>query len=367
MNIECVVDKLKEAVLIAEKAVAKNSTLPILNNFLLDIKNKSLLIKTTNLEIGIEVEVPVKVNQEGRVVVNSSVFTSYLINLINQNKIQLLIEGDNLKIKTSTTESVIKINSSDDFPIIPQVLSKKGLIIPSFNLLDGFRKVMYAAAVSDIKPEIASIYIYQEHKKIFFVATDTFRLAEIFINSEKENNFEPLIIPIKNIHDIIKVFEKESGNISINIDKNQISLFTDFIHLTSRIIDGNYPDYRQIIPKNHSTEVVVKRSDLLNTLKINSLFTDNFKQVNFEIKTENNTIEISSLNQNIGENKSVIICSTIGDNLRVSFNVKYLLDYLNMVNDNEIKMLFSGDNKPLLIKNADQNINLIYLVMPIRQ
>ncbi|MFA5736669.1 MAG: DNA polymerase III subunit beta [Candidatus Paceibacterota bacterium] len=366
MIIECLKERIQEGIILAEKASGKNLSLPILNSILLQAKNKSLIIKATNLEIGLEIEIPAKVEEEGEIAVNAIILSTFLSNLQKENKLKITSDKGNIKINTELTSTTIKSLPIDDFPIIPKVIKGDSFEINSSDFINSLRSVVFASAISDIKPEIASVYIYKNSNEIIFVATDSFRLAEKKITlKEKIRDFSPIIIPFRNVNEIIRVFDRLNSVLKITSDGNQISFISDFIHLTSRIINGNYPDYCQIMPQNHKTEVIITHNDLINNLKIANIFSDKYSQIDFIIKSKENIFEVTALNQDIGENISQIITNIKGEDLTISFNVKYIIDCLSIINQKDLSLKFTSKDKPLLIQGVGDE-SFSYIVMPIR-
>ncbi len=365
MKLECLKDKFRQAVNQAERATSKNSTLLILNTVLLEAKNNKFKIKATNLEIGLEIEFNAKVEEEGIVAVNARVLNNFLTNLNKEDKVKIELINNNLKIETSNSKTTLKSLNTEDFPIIPKVDNQESFKIKAKDFLSGIHSVLFASAVSDIKPEISSVYIYQQQNKICFVATDSFRLAEKTI-SVVINDFPPIIIPFKNIIEIIRVFDNLEDDLEIKTDKHQLSIFSSEIHFTTRIIDGIYPDYRQIIPKEFKTEVLISRTELLNALKLANIFSDRFNQVDINLNPKTKELTIHSLNQEVGENILTLKIEITGEDLNLSLNVKYLLDCLSIITEDTLKIQLNEKNRPLLISSQNNN-SFHYLVMPINR
>jgi len=234
MKIECTKDNLTDSISIAEKISGRNLTLPVLNNLLLFAKNRKFYIRSTNLDLGIEIEIPSKVVSEGVVAVSGSVLYS-LISTIYQDKITLEVISGNLNISTKSNKAIIKAVPHDDFPTLPTVAKGGKLInIKVGELINGLKSVWYSASISAIKQELSSVYIYNDDGKFVFVSTDSFRLAEKTISiDDKVKDFEPILIPLPNISEIIRVLEYVGGSIDVNINNNQISFVSDKIYLTS--------------------------------------------------------------------------------------------------------------------------------------
>lgn len=365
MKVECIKDKIREAVIIAERISGRNLSLPILSSILLETGNKTLIIKSTNLEAGVEIEIPAKVDEAGSVTVNASVLANFLNNLNQEVKIELISLNDNLKIITDSTTTLIKCFNTEDFPIISKINQEGGFSIDSTLLVNNLKTVSFAASLSDIKPEIASIYIYNQDNELFFVATDSFRLIEKKINFNIKESFS-LIIPLKSVTEIIRAIDNLNTNVVISFNNNQLAINTDNFYLTLRIIDGTYPAYQQIIPTSFNTELTIKKDEFLNILKLANIFTDKFNQIDLSINPKNNIVEINSCNQEIGENKFSLVTKIKGDQLSISFNAKYLIDCLPSINTNEITLKFTDKNHALLITGVGDDLTR-YLVMPINK
>ena len=178
MRIEIKKDLLKQVVGQAERVTSKNLTLPILNSILLETEENRLTIKATNLEIGLEIEIPVKVEKSGQVAVSAQLLGNFLNNISQEEKINLKEDNGNLIIQTQSSETTIKCQSTEDFPIIPRVTDGGVIEIEANDFVSGLKSVLFSASLSDIKPEISSVYLYTDNDKIIFVSTDSFRLAE---------------------------------------------------------------------------------------------------------------------------------------------------------------------------------------------
>lgn len=365
MKTECGIEKIRSAIFQSERITGKNLTLPILNSILLIASQKSLKFRATNLSLGVEIEIPAKVEKEGIVAVSGSVLVGVFSNIFQNENIFLVGEGGNLLIKTKKSQIKLKGQAPDDFPTIP-VISGTTFKIESKKLTDGIKSVYYSSSVSDIKPEISSVYIYSNEDNLVFVSTDSFRLAEKKIRIKGLEEIPGILIPFKNIPEILRIFGEIFGEIKVCFNKNQISFSSDNTYLTSRIIDGIFPDYRQIIPKEFKTEAVVLKQDLLNALKLSNIFSDKFNQVNLTIKPKEKIFELSSQNNNIGENKTYLDATISGEDIALSFNYKYFFDCLQSINTDSVSIKLNEASKPITISGVSDN-TFTYLIMPMNQ
>lgn len=365
MKLECSIEKIKNAISQVERTTGKNLTLPILSSVLLIASGKSLKLRSTNLSLGVEIEIPVKIEKEGTLAISGSVLNSIFSN-VSQNENVLLEEKDaNLLIKTKKTQIKLKSQPHEDFPTIPTVTGTS-FEIESKKLIEGIKSVYYSSSVSDIKPEISSVFMYTNNNNLVFVSTDSFRLAEKKIKTKGVPEILGILIPFKNVAEILKIFGEIQGMIKVCFNKNQISFSSENIYLTSRIIDGIFPDYRQIIPKNFTTETVVLKQDLLNALKLSNVFSDKFNQVGLKILPKEKVFELSSSNNDIGENKTYLDAIINGENIELGFNYKYFLDCFVSIMTDSVSLKLSGNSKPIVI-NPVSDPSFTYLIMPMNK
>ena len=365
MKIECSVEKIRNAISQTERVTGKNLTLPVLNSILLITSNKHLKLRATNLSLGVEIEVPAKVEKEGTVAVSGAVLNAMFSNFSQNENVQLEDKDGNLLVKTSKSQITLKGQPHEDFPTIPAV---SGAIfeIDSKKLTEGIKSVYYSSSVSDIKPEISSVYIYTDGDNLVFVSTDSFRLAEKKIKVKGLEDISGIIIPFKNVVEILRIFGETQGSVKVCFNKNQISFSSDNIYLTSRVIDGIFPDYRQIIPKESSTEIVVLKQDLLNALKLSNVFSDKFNQVNLRAEPKQKVFELSSINNDVGENKTRLDAVLKGEGIELGFNYKYFLDCFQSITTDSVAIKMSGSGRPMVVSPVSDP-SFTYLIMPMNK
>ncbi len=365
MKLKCITEKLIKAVSKAEKMIGKNLNLPILSCILLEVKENKLFLKATNLDLGIEISINAEIQKEGIIAVPGVVFKNLLSN-IKDEKINLEVKNNNLYIITKSNNSTIKVQSNEDFPSIPKIKGDKKIALDSKKITKGLKSVWYSASISSIKPELSSVCINIKEDFVYFVATDSFRLAETKIPVISKEEINNILIPFKNIPEIIKVFEDIDGDIDIEISKNQISFSYNNIYLTSRIVEGSFPDYKQLIPKEFTTEVVVLIEDFIRVFKLINIFSDKFNQVNFNIEPKDKKFEVTSKSDEVGENVNNISAALSGEDLKLNFNYKYITDCFQSIHTDSIILQFNGLGKPMIIRGVSDN-QFLYLVMPMNK
>jgi DNA polymerase III subunit beta len=370
MKIECLKDKFKKALTLSEKSVGKNLSLPILSSVVLVVKNGKTFLKSTNLETGLEVEFSSKIKTEGKVAFNPSVVLGVLTNIKNNEIIELEKKDNILNIITSSGLFTVKTYSLEDFPVIPKINSNNIIYIKSVDFINSIKSVIFAASISDIKPEISSIYINYHQNNLFFVATDSFRLAEKSVSFiDLKGDIDSIIVPFKNINNILRVFEGVEDDLKLSITNNQISIYSSTIHLTSRIIDGIYPDYNQIMPKLFDWEININREEFIQALKISNIFSDKFNQILITLNPKQQKINLESENQDVGTGKieiNVNILKQDNQERKIRFNAKYLLDCFQIINSDDVFLGLNETNQPIMIKESN-NETFKYIVMPINR
>src|SRR3989344_7737445 len=304
MKIEGVREKIAQAVKIAEKFTGKNSTLPVLSCLYLEAKDQTLLIRATNLDVGFEIEIPVRVKEGGVAAVPASLFSSFLQSLQGDKNITLEVKDGNVVVAGSRADALIKSFPVDDFPTLPRLVSDKKIKITARDFVKGLRAVSYGSSISAIKPELSSVYVHHDQDYLIFVATDSFRLAEKKIAVKNARDAGDVLIPSKNVNQIISALEPVDDFIEVIMGSNQISWNYDSLYVTSRTIDGSFPDYSQIIPKDFKTEVVVLKQDLIDALKRATIFSDTFNQISVKADPARKIFAIKTKNGQLGENSN---------------------------------------------------------------
>lgn len=366
MKIECIKDHLEEAVGKAEKVSGKNITLPVLSGLHLSAHKNTLTIRATNLDIGVSIEVPVKVVEPGSVVAPAHVLSSFLASLSNDKNITISSNDQLLDVKTKATETQIKTLPSEDFPLIPEIGDEKEFSLPARDLTYGLKSVLYAASPGSIKPELSSVAITHDGDFLIFAATDSFRLAEKKIRVKKMPHFKQILIPQKNAVEITRIFDKGEEEISVSIEEHQLALRSENIYLTSRIIDGVFPDYRQIIPKNFTSSAIILKQDLTNSLKTSLIFSDSFNQLSFHLSPGKKKFEIESKNNTVGENKYSLDAALEGEDISINVNHRYFTDCFQSISADSVSLGFSGQAKPIVVQPVGDT-SFLYLVMPMNR
>ncbi len=368
MKLELNFQKLKETVLLIDKVASKHLTLPVLSCILIEVKKNLAVFKATNLDVGIEVVVPVKTNEEGILAVPAGILSSFVSQIYNDNQIvKLEMVSGNLNLTTSKSKGTIKTVPPEDFPSIPKVSDGQKFTIAAEAFVKGLKSVWYSSSVSSVKPELSSVYVYNDGNSLIFAATDSFRLAEKRIKSTVASSVSDILIPFKNIPDIMRIIENMGENMEVEISKNLISFKARDIYLISRLIDGVFPDYKQIVPKSFSTEAILLKQDMINALKISNIFSDKFNQIHLIIDPKAKIFEIQTKNNDVGENKTAVDAALTGDRIEINFNYKYIADSFQSIDADSVSLQLSGMNRPMVIRPVSGDQSFMYIAMPMNR
>jgi len=362
--------ELQRNIDLVAKISTKHQTLPVLQCVLIEAEDKKLTLKTTNLELGIEAVCKGEIKEKGVVAVQAHTL-SQTIGLLNDEKISLKTEENALSIQTKHSKTKIKTLPHEEFPTIPKLETETQTVNNTLFAV-GIKTALFAVSLSSIKPELGSVYInqYKPHT-LTFVSTDSFRLVEKTVSQKSFTLQEPILIPHRNAQEIARIFEQVGTDPEFLVSENQCAfVFTtetnQKIYLTSRLTEGSFPDYAQIIPKEFVTHGTLLRADFTHALKKTSIFTNKFLQVGVSVNPDNNTLILSSDNGELGTTKEDISCSLEGEELSLSFNQRYLTAPLQHFTDDSITLRFAGVGRPMVIEGVNDT-SLRYLVMPMNR
>ena len=366
-------EKIKEGLNVVGRVSLKSLTLPILNNILMSAEKNFLNLAATDLEIGINWWTLSKTELEGKITIPSHLLLNF-INLLPNKKINLQTDNNNLLVECENYKTKVKGLSADEFPIIPKINNTDSLSFDCALFCKSLSQVVDIPVPSTTRPEISGIYFLFQKNLVTMVATDSFRLGEkkIFLKSENPLKKDyALIVPQKTAKEIINVFGEKEGKMKVYFSPNQIMFElqmaeTDHpqIQLVSRLIEGEYPNYQEIIPKKYATQIVLDKNEFTNQIKSASLFAGRANEVRIKANAPKE-VAISSQSQEIGDYQSAVPAKISGENAQVAFNHRFLADGLTNIKSSEIIFELNSDSGPGVLKPVGDQTYL-YVVMPIK-
>lgn len=383
MKLICTQENFKRAIFNSERVVSKQTTLPILNNILIEADKKGLLFSATNLEMGVAVRIGARVEKEGKITLPAKLLSNFVNNLPLGENIE--IEGNEqvFKIKSGSSKASIKGLPAADFPLIPRKKSEAQLQVEGKELAAMIKKAISAVAFNETRQELTGVNVIFGEKELFFAATDSFRLAEYRLPiSGKDISVDPyralldkkenIIIPASTLLELGRIITEEDKAVKIAIEEGQIFFEVNGTTLVSRLINGKYPDYKHIMPKEFKTRVVGEKGIIQGAIKMASIFASG-KTGEIRLKTDPGKGEasIEAKSVEVGENISELKLDTTGDAQDIVFNARYLLDGINTIETAQVAILVNSSTTPVALKEIDEKTgevlgDYVYIVMPIK-
>ena len=384
MKLICTRENFKTAIFNSERVVAKQKTLPILNNILFQVKNKTIKLSATNLEIGISCEIRGKVEEEGEFTVQSRLLADY-ISLLPKDRVDLFApkeskEGQDqiLEVKCKNYSTKIKGQPATDFPLIPQIERTNRYLVKTEDFRRAVSQIIFAVSTSETRPEINGVSFNFSNGRLTMAATDSYRLAEksVELDSKSSEVEKNIIVPVKTLQELLRILGgfkdpaaiSDIDNIEISLSENQILFTLGNAELISRLVEGQYPDYRQIIPQQTKTKTVLDTNEFVKVTKTTSLFArSGIYDVNLEFSPDKKEVIVSSTNAQLGESVSRLSSDINGESNSIVVNYRYLLDGLQNIDSDQVEVDVIDGNNPCVLKPVSKKSDYLYIIMPIKQ
>ncbi len=375
MKILSLQENLKQGLFNVGHIANKNINLPILNNILLKTENGNIKMITTNLEIGISCLVRGKIEKEGSLTVDAKIISD-CINLLPNKKVTLEQKENNLTINCDNYKAKIRGLSAEDFPLIPAVDRKIFYSAAVEDFKQAIAQVVYAVALSESRLELSGVLFSLTNSRLTLTATDSYRLAEkkISIKTNSEVN-KKIIIPARTLQELVRILSagpveaitETNNEIKFFLSDNQILFTYGLTELVSRLIEGQYPDYEQIIPTTSKTGVLTDKAELIRAVKMASLFSKTgINDINLDFPAGKSQVVVSAISGQTGENVTNLAAKVQGSDNSIVVNYRYLLDGLNSISGETVKIEIIDSNTPCILK-PETSDDYLYIIMPIKQ
>lgn len=347
-------------------AVPSRTPMPVLENFLFEIKDGALIVSATDLEIALKASMNVAAEANIKMVVPARLLYDVIRNL---DETQIHFENSpnfKLKLKTDSGTYNISYSSHDDFPAVPAVSREKEIVISGTNLKKAIDQTSFAMSKEDMRPAMTGTLLEFNTDELRFVTTDGHRLVKYVYKNIKSDKTEQYIIPERAISVLSKLLSE--SDVKIYLSKTHISFIIGELEFITRLIGEKYPAYNSVIPLENENIMKLKTPELLSSVKRMLLFSSsNSKQVKFALKKDN--LEISAEDIDRGSNAvENIMCDYKGDPMEIGFNTAYVSDVLTHVNNEEIIFKLHSPTKACIIEPSTKkdNEDLLLLLMPVR-
>ena len=368
MKVVCYKDKILKAINSVVKGVASKTTMPILEGILIQTNDNEIKLTTYDLEIGIEYVIECEVKEQGSTVVNAIMF-SEIIRKLPDTEISISVNANNLlEIECEGSLYKLATMNPEEFPELPKIEVENGIEVEQINLKNMIKKTIFAVSMEESRPIFTGCLFEIENNKLNLVAVDGFRLAlrSLFLNKPTQNF--SAVIPGKTLNEVNKILSDSFDIVKIGVSKNQALFEMENCKIVTRILDGEFLNYKNVIPENWETRIKVNKNNLQNSFErislISSSSVEKEKKYPVKVSVDIGKLTISCTHQT-GEAKEEIYVSTEGKNIEAGFNPKYFLDSLKAIDDEEVYIEFGTSISPCLVKST-QNNDYVYMILPIR-
>jgi DNA polymerase-3 subunit beta len=340
--------------------------LPILSGILFKADKETLHLSSTDLEISIRMNIEVNVAEPGAVVIPARLIADILNNLeADEVNMKLLKEKSQLEVTAGDSRFAVSVYFEEDFPKIPEAAEMPACELSVSEFLGASKEVVRASSKDESKPVLTGVLVEMEEKMIRMVATDSYRLAvyENTIEAGPKSNIK-IIVPARSLRELARISSNREGSkLAISLTENQAVFRIDGIDVISRLIDGEFPNYKQIIPETHEKTITVNAAAMVATIKRAAIMAQNNSPIRLSVTK--NQIVVSAVTQDIGEATEKIEAEYAGDELRLAFNPEYLIDGITSVEGDKAVLEVTDPLKPVMIKPVSGEA-FQYLIMPVR-
>jgi len=378
MKLECLQENLAEGLTVVGRVVPTKSTLPVLSNVLLSTRDGELQLTANNLELSVAHRVPAAIAREGEITLPSRLLSDYVALLDHGQKVELDLNSKTHKVHLACGryEANVAGIDAEDFPPIPAVSGGTSFSIPAGLLKEAINEVVFAAAPDDTRPVLAGVLLKMGGGSLTLAAADGFRLAVRTVELPESGPDLQLIVPAKTLIEVARLLGSaaDDDQVAINTTPNGNQIYFAFgkTEITSRLIEGQFPDYQRIIPPDAKTKVKVSTTDFLRATRAAAVFArDNSNIVRLECSPSKENAELAlgsilvkSTSAEMGDNEGNLDAVVEGDDTQIAFNGRYLRDALEAIDTPEVLLQITGPSSPGIIRPAGEPNGYLHVIMP---
>ncbi len=362
MKLKVTQENLSKALNHVARVASTRGTLPILSNVLLKVSDNRLSLAATNLDIAITSYLGAQIQTEGSLTIPARLFQD-LVSGLPSGVIELEQDEQRLKISTERYKSVINGVSAEEFPVMPALEKGDKWTIPAPLLKEGLQQVLIAASNDESRPVLTGVLFQTIDGWLHLASTDSYRLAERRLLELKKE--VKLLIPASALHDVLRIITDYTGDVQFIHDDQQVQILAGDVELVARLIEGNYPDYRKLIPKEFSTTAILNKAEFVSTTKITSLFArESAGSIVVSVDESSESVWIHAVASQLGENNATVTAKVKGTGA-ITLNSRYLLDALQATQGSEAKLCFNGKVEAVLLSDPEHN-NYNHIIMPLK-
>ena len=385
MKFSCQKEDLLQALTLVSRAIGGQQALPILGNILLEAEGKRCTVSATDLELSIITSFEANIENEGSITIPAKAFLNFAQYNSDEEVLLETSEGVQLKCTSKHAKTVIAGEPAQEYPTIAPIIKETSFTLDIPPLLEALHMVTFASAKTSLRPVLSGVYLRAEKGQLIFVATDSYRLSEFRIDAQPSGSDISCIIPVKVLEELRSILsskksesedkkkkdadaenesKKKTPQVDVSLSSQQIELRIGNTTLLSRLIDGKFPDYQQIIPSEVKTTVSLPTKELITTVKRMHYFA---KEINNNLTFEfsKDSVHIATPQTQAGKDETTLSAEVTGDDNKIALSSSYLLDFLSHVDDSEVEFRLTDSMHPAVF-HTTSNTLFLHLIMPLR-
>lgn len=365
MELTVTQENLARALSAVGRVASTKTQLPILGNILLRTDGNRLLVAATNLEIATTQYIGAKIIKPGAITIPARLVSEFISSL-PKGSVDLKVIGDNLHIKSDKYNSIINGVIADDFPELPTINESSSIqySIKTDDFKQAVSQTIITTSNDSTRPVLTGVYWHSHEGQLVLAATDGYRLSERQL--VKTTSEVSAIIPTQTLQEVLRTITDDGDEVDVLFDETQVRFRINEAEIISRLIDGNFPDYRQLVPKKSDTNITIDKADFVRVTKIAGLFArESGGSVTLTADESKKSLSIHSIASQLGENTSEATADVNGDG-QVTLNSRYLAEALSVIEGEIVQFSFSGKLAPCILKSNDKNTNYYHIIMPLK-
>jgi DNA polymerase-3 subunit beta len=362
MKIECARGDLLQGIQMVARGISTRSTLPILSGILCHAEKDRLSLRTTDLEVAIQSSFNVKVERPGSTVVPARILGD-VVRSLEESAVSLESEGGQATLRAQKSVFEIRTLPPEDFPKFPEVDAARQVKLPVELTKELVRQVGKAVSTDETRPVLTGILVTVEQGKMRMVATDSYRLAIREVDVEDhEGEAVNVLVPARTLEELAKIIPDTEEQVTLGLRENQAVFSTGETTFVSRLIEGQFPNYQQLLPANYETRIVAQKEELMAAAKRVALFAQHSAPV--RLLFEDGTARLTAASQELGGASEEIEVEQEGATIEIALNAQFLIDGLATMSGETVAIELTTPLKPGLIRSVEQEH--LYLIMPVR-
>jgi DNA polymerase-3 subunit beta len=355
------------------KAISSNPSIPVLANVLIEMEDKEMKLSTTDLELGISTQIGADIKKDGKTTVDARTMSEFVNSLVS-GKVNIELNEKVLTVSNKFNSADFNVVSSDEFPPLPKAKSKASIKVKALAFAKAVNKVSFSTASDDSRPVLTGMLFEATEKRLSMVGVDGFRLSKKVVDIKRsgKEKFEH-IVPARALDEVARIaldLGEDDEDIEIYLlgEKNQMLFKLDEVEVSTRLIEGEFPEYKQIMPKESKFKFKVDKDSLAQTVKVVNIFARSAvgNKAIFEFTPSKNSLKLSAQVADVGENESTVEVHDVeGDVLKTGYNVGFLNDMIGAVEGSEIQFETNGVTAPGVFKDSEDK-DFLHIIMPMR-